>query len=86
MERPRGGDCEANVHNTRVLAEWINEIHRWGVTVHGPACKDEIKVGLQQSGARTSIIGGATGVNKIDEFDRNRKDAHHSALQAVGLI
>ncbi|KAF9728472.1 hypothetical protein PMIN04_010456 [Paraphaeosphaeria minitans] len=57
MERLRGGDCEASVHNIRVLVEWINEIHRWGVTVHGPACKDEIKVCLQRSGVRTSIIG-----------------------------
>ncbi|KAF2726517.1 hypothetical protein EJ04DRAFT_582610 [Polyplosphaeria fusca] len=57
MERLRGGDCEASVHNTRVLVEWINEIHRWGVTVHGPACKDEIKMCLQRDGVRTSEIG-----------------------------
>ncbi|PVH91101.1 hypothetical protein DM02DRAFT_502197, partial [Periconia macrospinosa] len=57
MERLRGGDCEASVHNTKVLVEWINEIHRWGVAVHGPACKDEIKVCLQRGGVRTSEIG-----------------------------
>jgi hypothetical protein len=57
MERLRGGDCEASVHNTKVLVEWINEIHRWGVTMHGPACKDEIKVCLQRDGVRTSDIG-----------------------------
>jgi len=57
MERLRGGDCEASVHDTRVLVKWVNEIHRWGVTVHGLACKDEIKVCLQRGGVRTSIIG-----------------------------
>jgi hypothetical protein len=57
MERLRGGDCEASAHNTKVLVQWINEIHRWGVTVHGPACKDEIKVCLQRDGVRMSDIG-----------------------------
>lgn len=33
---------------------WTNEIHRRGLSVHGPAVKDEIKVCLNDGEVRTS--------------------------------
>lgn len=46
-----------------VLAEvrtcilWLNEIHRWGLTVHGPACEKDVKFCLERNlkGGRASL-------------------------------
>ena len=38
---------------------WVNEIHLWGLTVHGPKIQDDVKVCInpQESRIRTSAIG-----------------------------
>jgi hypothetical protein len=53
MERLGDRYCTA-VEGTKSVCEWINEIHRWGLTVHGPACKNEIKICLDAEGVETS--------------------------------
>ncbi|EKG09384.1 hypothetical protein MPH_13590 [Macrophomina phaseolina MS6] len=51
-------DCEER-ENIRHFIDWINEVHRWGLTVHGPSCEDDIKHRIHRlgGGARTSLIG-----------------------------
>ncbi|GME34172.1 uncharacterized protein LTHEOB_11890 [Neofusicoccum parvum] len=48
--------CKAAA-NVRHLVDWVNEIHRWGLTVHGPECKEDVRHCLQQSdgGQRTAL-------------------------------
>lgn len=56
MERLVTADCSENSVSVRELAHWINEIHRWTLTAHGPECKNEIKAVLRGAGVRTSDI------------------------------
>ncbi|KAB2568724.1 hypothetical protein DBV05_g12599 [Lasiodiplodia theobromae] len=39
------------------FVNWINEIHLWGLTVHGPGCEDDIKHCIQRAdkGIRVSL-------------------------------
>ncbi len=52
------GDC-VNASSVRELINWLNEIHCWGLTVHGPRCEKDIKLRMnaRQSGIRISDIG-----------------------------
>lgn len=58
----------------RKFVNWINEIHRWGLTVHGPSCESDVKHCLASTpGAeRTSL--GAEGeepyIQSEDEAER----------------
>ena len=40
----------------RQLRNWINEIHRWGLTKHAAGCQDDIMIILEAKGVDTSII------------------------------
>jgi hypothetical protein len=55
MKRLTGADC-TDGYGVRELADWINEIHRWGLSKHGPSCERAIKAVLQVGGVRTSDI------------------------------
>lgn len=57
MERLVAADCSQHWVAARELARWINEIHRWGLAVHGLECKDEIK---GDTGVRTSDLSSVT--------------------------
>jgi hypothetical protein len=57
MQRLQGGDCQQSIYDTQELMRWTNEIHRWGLSMHGPSVKDEIKVCLNDGGVRTSDFG-----------------------------
>ena len=41
------GICD-NQYDVRELTDWINEIHRWGLSVHGPTCENDIKICVSQ--------------------------------------
>ena len=49
------GSIETDVKD---LADWINEIHRWGLGVHGPLCENDIKTCLaaHSGGSRVSDV------------------------------
>jgi hypothetical protein len=53
------------------FVNWINEIHRWGLTVHGASCGRDIKYSIDGSsgGVRTSLgVEGEGGfVDSEDE-------------------
>ena len=52
------GHCE-EPYDVRELIKWINEIHYWGLTIHGPACQNDAKEMLSKmnTGFRPSDIG-----------------------------
>ena len=61
MTRMYFGNCMSRP-NVLNLIDWINEIHCWGLTVHGPSCERDIKscMGDRSSGFRISNIGPAS--------------------------
>ena len=57
LVRVQHGYC-TDLSSVRELIDWLNEIHCWGLTVHGPRCEKDIKrcIGVQESGIRVSDI------------------------------
>ena len=57
MTRVHHGNCTHH-SSVRELFDWLNEIHCWGLTIHGPKCEKDIKncIGVQTSGIRVSDI------------------------------
>ena len=50
------GNC-TNKSSVKELTDWINEIHRWGLNVHGPSCENDIKTCIaKRFGSRVSDI------------------------------
>ena len=48
------GDCD-DQNDVKELTDWINEIHRWGLSVHGPNCENDIKICVSKGfGTRVS--------------------------------
>ena len=43
------------------LSDWINEIHRWGLSVHGPNCENDVKI----------CIAARSGGNRVSEYNEN---------------
>lgn len=58
MTRLAGADC-TDVYGVRELVDWINEIHRWGVTAHGPSCERDVETVLRVSGVQESDVHAA---------------------------
>ncbi|KAI0100044.1 hypothetical protein GGR51DRAFT_533652 [Nemania sp. FL0031] len=48
-------DC-IDEYAVEALIDWVNEIHRWGLSKHGPSCERDVKSILKVSGVRTSNI------------------------------
>ena len=59
MMRRLWQDAFDTAGGVRMFVSWSNEIHRWGLAVHGPACERDIKVCMRSTpGAdRTSLDG-----------------------------
>ncbi|KAI1371401.1 hypothetical protein F4677DRAFT_310087 [Hypoxylon crocopeplum] len=60
MTRLFGADC-TDEYAVQELADWINEIHRWGLSWYGPGCERDIKSVLNAGGLRTSSVHEAVG-------------------------
>ena len=58
MTRVCQGHCASQSRDVENLLDWINEIHCWGLTVHGPECQNDVKRSMKTnvSGARVSDI------------------------------
>lgn len=56
MRRVYQSDCSFK-QGVKFFVDWVNEIHRWGLTMHGPACEDDVKSCMkkQSHGIRTSL-------------------------------
>jgi hypothetical protein len=71
MYRLVQGTCES-CEGVRWFVNWISEIHRWGLTVHGPSCERDIKYCINSSsgGVRTLLgMEGGGFVNSEDEAE-----------------
>lgn len=72
MKRVYQSNCShlAGVEN---IVNWINEIHRWGLTVHGRACESDVKHCIQQTsgGFRTSL---SQDKNSLLDSDNDSED------------
>ncbi|KAF2807512.1 uncharacterized protein BDZ99DRAFT_421570 [Mytilinidion resinicola] len=57
MVKLSAGECTVGGGSIENLIDWLNEVHAWGLKVHGPACMYDVKVVLLRSrGApRTSL-------------------------------
>lgn len=55
MKRLVGADA-SDEYGVRQLIDWINEIHRWGLSIHAGSCQRDIKAILNVGGVRTSDI------------------------------
>ncbi|KAG6986566.1 hypothetical protein G7Y79_00077g099580 [Physcia stellaris] len=54
------GTCLAPV-DVKDLSDWINEIHRWGLSVHAPNCENDVKI----------CIAARSGGNRVSEYNEN---------------
>ena len=43
--------------NAEHYAHWVNEIHRWALTVHGPSCQKDVQFCIErrERNVRTSL-------------------------------
>jgi hypothetical protein len=57
MKALSAGNCASHTSDVLNLVDWLNEIHRWGLAVHGPECEKDVKVLIHTSegGPRTSL-------------------------------
>ncbi|TKA23907.1 hypothetical protein B0A54_17830 [Friedmanniomyces endolithicus] len=55
MRNVSDGNCTREADIKR-LVEWVNEIHRWGLTAHAHACQMDVKRVLNQEDVDTSAI------------------------------
>ena len=56
MRHVSKGNCELT-SGVEILINWTNEIHRWGLTIHGKSCEADIKTCIaKRMGARVSEI------------------------------
>ena len=57
--------------DVRNFVEWLNEIHRWGLTVHGPSCEKDVKfcISNTKDAVRTSLeeVAEQDSDTEIDE-------------------
>ena len=54
MKKLWHGTC-TEPHEVKELADWINEIHRWGLSVHGPSCENDVKICLTSRSGRSRV-------------------------------
>ena len=66
MENVSRGTLQGEVE-VEDFIDWVNEIHRWGLTVYGKACEADVKgcidrgpSGIQTSSAITIPLSGET--------------------------
>lgn len=59
--------------SVRDFIDWMNEIHCWGLTIHGPKCEEDVKVCInpRESRIRTSEIAPDS------EDGSNREELSH---------
>lgn len=57
----------SSLHDVTHFCDWINEIHRWGLTVHGPSCGRDVQYCIEnkEGNIRTSL--GTMGGHDSDD-------------------
>ena len=60
------GDFETT-QGIQDLIDWINEIHRWGITAHARGCRNDVKsILLSEKNKRVSALGNDSGTDDSD--------------------
>jgi len=58
---------------------WVNEIHRWGLDVHGPSCQKDVQLCIvkKEKNVRTSLSGDGDGLDadSDEEVDIGQDEA-----------
>lgn len=75
MTRVYGGSCTRKA-GARAFIKWMNEIHRWGLTVHGPACQKDVKISMSKRtrGNRPSLTTYEDTEDSDADADADEKD------------
>lgn len=60
MNRLAQGDCTIP-RDVQRLVSWVNEIHRWGLTVHARSVQTDIKISLADDGIDVSALDHIAG-------------------------
>ena len=71
MDRVYQGSCNHSP-GLRNFVDWINEIHRWGLTVHGKACEADVRHCIHKNsrGIRTSLGEGGDALAESDDDEQ----------------
>ena len=69
MRRVYQSDCSFN-QGVKSFVDWVNEIHRWGLTVHGPSCEIDVKYCIMKHshGIKTSSGDEDLMIDQEDDF------------------
>ncbi|MCJ1471599.1 hypothetical protein MMC13_000239 [Lambiella insularis] len=56
-------------HGVKHFTDWVNEIHHWGLTVHGPSCGRDLQfcIRVAEKNARASLGGNPDSDIEVDE-------------------
>ena len=38
------------MHTAYAIIDWINEIHCWGLSTHGPSCQEDLETMIKEDG------------------------------------
>lgn len=57
--------------NVEHFIHWVNEIHRWGLTVHGPSCQNNVQFCIErrEKNVRTSLSEGNQDLNQDSDTE-----------------
>jgi hypothetical protein len=67
------------------FVNWVNEIHRWGLTVHGPSCERDIKYCIDSTpGALRTLLGTEGEGRFVDSEDEAGDEAGDGAGDEAG--
>jgi hypothetical protein len=72
-------DCESR-EGVSWFVNWINEIHRWGLTVHGPSCERDIKYCINST---PGAVGMLLGMEEEERFVDSENEAENEAEDEV---
>ncbi|KFG84084.1 hypothetical protein MANI_024871 [Metarhizium anisopliae] len=61
--------------NVQHFIHWVNEIHRWGLSVHGPSCEKDVKFCIEgrEKNVRTSLYESRFDPDSDDEISVHAK-------------
>ncbi|KAK8912072.1 hypothetical protein VCV18_012607 [Metarhizium anisopliae] len=62
-----------NKQDVQHFIHWVNEIHRWGLSVHGPSCQKDVKFCIEgrEQNVRTSLYESGLNPDSDEETDED---------------
>ena len=81
MYRLTQNDCES-CEGVGLFVNWVNEIHRWGLTVHGPSCERDIKYCINSTPGAVCTSLGMEGEGGFVDSEDEAGDQAGAGFQA----